>query len=176
MTQKLLPNRTGRGGRLPGSKNKRTLYREQQIKAADAGKTLTKIAHDPNEIVKINGADFIAQSLNAMGEALGFFLQMARGEADPKQRRVYYHDVLTAGEKIAPFYRPKLASIHTTTHRQSALDRPGTVEREMYAQLMAEIAQSGELPRQVKAYLANGGGSNGGGTGKIGGVANRDAD
>jgi hypothetical protein len=153
MTQKLLPNRTGRGGRLPGSKNKRTLYREQQIKAAEAGKTLTKIAHDPNEIVKINGADFIAQSLNAMGEALGFFLQMARGEADPKQRRVYYHDVLTAGEKIAPFYRPKLASIHTTTHRQSALDRPGTVEREVYAQLMAEIAQSGDsiAPRRHSA-------------------------
>ncbi len=46
----------------------------------------------------------------------------------------------------------------------------------MYAQLMAEIAQSGELPRQVKAYLTNGGGSNGGSTGKNGGVANRNAD
>ena len=74
---------------------------------------------------KINGADFIAESLNAMGEALGFFLQMARSEADPKQRRVYYHDVLTAGEKIAPFYRPKLASIHTSVSKQSALERPG---------------------------------------------------
>jgi len=161
---------------MPGSKNKRTLYREQQIKAAESGKTLDKIAHDPNGIVKISGADFIAESLNAMGEALGFFLRMARSEADPKQRRVYYHDVLTAGEKIAPFYRPKLASVHTSVSKQSALERPGAVEREVYAEFMAEIAEKGELPRQVSAYLTNGGGSNGGSTGKIGGVANRNAD
>jgi hypothetical protein len=61
-----------------------------------------------------------------------------------------------------------------STWRRGA-ERPGTVD-EVYAELMAEIAQSGELPRQVKAYLTNGGGSNGGSTGKIGGVANRDAD
>ena len=92
-----------------------------------------------------------------MGEALGLFLQMARGEADPKQRLVYYHDVLTAGEKIAPFYYPKLASIHTSTQKQSILERVGVTEREVYAEVMAEIIAkirvSGELPRTVRAYL-----------------------
>ena len=106
-----------------------------------------------------------------MGEALGFFLQMARSEADPKQRRVYYHDVLTAGEKIAPFYRPKLASIHTSTQRQSILERVGVTEREVYAEVMAEViakvSVSGELPRSVIAYLE---------AHSNGGVANRNAD
>ena len=159
---------------MPGSKNKRTLYREKMLIASQAGKAIDLLENKSlGEVTRVNGADFIAESLNAMGEALGFFLQMARSEADPKQRRVYYHDVLTAGEKIAPFYRPKLASIHTSVSKQSALERPGTVEREVYAELMAEIAQSGVLPRQVEAYLTNGGGSNGGSTGKIGGVATR---
>ena len=44
------------------------------------------------------------------------------------------------------------------------------------AEVIAGIRESGELPRAVQAYLTNGGGSNGGGTGKIGGVANRNAD
>jgi hypothetical protein len=54
-------------------------------------------------LMKIDGADFVGENLNAMGEALGFFLQMAREEADLEKKRIYYHDVLTTGEKLAPF-------------------------------------------------------------------------
>jgi hypothetical protein len=161
MTEGIGLKKTGRGGRVPGSKNKRTLYREKKLIASQAGKAIDLLENKSlAEVTKINGADFIAESLNAMGEALGFFLQMARSEADPKQRRVYYHDVLTAGEKIAPFYRPKLASIHTSTQKQSILERVGVVEQEVYAEFMAEIIQSEELPRPIKAYIerhSNGG-------------------
>jgi hypothetical protein len=168
MTDPVLPRKTGRGGRVPGSKNKRTLYREKKLIASQAGKAIDLLENKSlAEVTKINGADFIAESLNAMGEALGFFLQMARSEADPKQRRAYYHDVLTAGEKIAPFYRPKLASIHTTTQKQSILERVGVVEQEVYAEVMAEVTakirESGELPRPVRAYIerhSNGGVAN----------------
>ena len=108
MIDPVLPRKTGRGGRIPGSKNKRTIYREKKLIASQAGKAIDLLENKSfAEVTKINGEDFIAESLNAMGEALGFFLQMARSEADPKQRRVYYHDVLTAGEKIAPFYRQR---------------------------------------------------------------------
>jgi hypothetical protein len=181
MTDPMLPRKTGRGGRMPGSKNKRTLYREKRLIASQASKAIDLLENKSlAEVTKINGADFIAESVNAMGEALGFFLQMARSEADPKQRRVYYHDVLTAGEKIAPFYRPKLASIHNSVSKQSALERPGTVEGEVYAEVMAEIVaeivQIGELPRPVKAYLSNVGSNSANVGGKIGGVANRNAD
>lgn len=168
MIDPVLPRKTGRGGRIPGSKNKRTLYREKKLIASRAGKAIDLLENKSlAEVTKINGADFIAESVNAMGEALGFFLQMARSEADPKQRRVYYHDVLTAGEKIAPFYHPKLASIHTSTQKQSTLERVGVVEREVYAEVMAEvidgIRESGELPRSIKAYFeshGNGGATN----------------
>ena len=157
---------------MPGSKNKRTLYREKKLIASQAGKPIDLLENKSlAEVTKINGADFIAESLNAMGEALGFFLQMARSKADPKQRLVYYHDVLTAGEKIAPFYHPRLASIHTSTQKQSILERVGVTEREVYeetmAEMIAEIRVSGELPRTVTAYLEAH--SNGSGT-------HRDAD
>ena len=42
-----------------------------------------------------------------------------------------------------------------------------TVEQEIFAEVMAEIAESGQLPRQVRAYVERR---------SSGGVANRDAD
>jgi hypothetical protein len=61
------------------------------------------------ENIAINGAYYIAESLNAFGEALGVFLQMARTEVDPEKRPGYYHDVVMVADKLAPFRYPRLA-------------------------------------------------------------------
>jgi hypothetical protein len=78
---------------------------------------------------------------------------------------------------LTPYQSPALASIHTSMRRESLLERVGVTEREVYAEVMAEIVESEELPRSVKAYLTNFGlnGANGGGK-SGGGVANRDPD
>jgi hypothetical protein len=141
-------------GSRKGVKNKRTIYREQRDRAAEI------TAHrncSVAEIVANNGASHVAESLNALGEALGVFLIMARTEADPEKRCDYYRDVVMVAEKLAPFRYPRLASIHTSATRKSALERPGVIEREIFAEvmaeIMAEIRESGEVPRSVKAYL-----------------------
>jgi hypothetical protein len=82
------------------------------------------------------------------------------------KRLALYTNAAAIAQKLAPFTFPTLASIHTSTSKQSALERVGSVEQEEYDKFMMEIAEKG-IPRQVKAYLSNG---------KIGGVANRNAD
>src|SRR5271169_1153478 len=99
-------------GSRKGVKNKRTVYREQRERAAEIivrtnGKSVA-------EIIAVNGADYIAESLNALGEALGVFLTLARIEADPEKRCDYYRDVVIVADKLAPFRYPRLASIHTS--------------------------------------------------------------
>jgi hypothetical protein len=170
-------------GRPKGAKNKSTVYREMKQRALVMTAEIIDNPTDPGdeaEILAVNGADYIDQSLIALGEALGVILTMARREKDQDKRRGLYQDVTVIADKLAPYRYPRLASIHTNTSKQTALQRSGATEREVYAEVMAEviagIRESGELPRAVQAYLTNGGGSNGGGTGKIGGVANRNAD
>ncbi len=116
--------------------------------------------------IAINGADYIAESLNALGEALGVFLQMARAEADPEKRCAYYRNVVMVADKLASFRYPRLASIHTRDEKRGVLDRPGSVEQEEYAKLMKEIAdimKSGEIPPIWQSNLeahSNGGVTN----------------
>lgn len=156
-------------GSRKGVKNKRTIYREQRERAA--GIIVRSNGKSVAENIAINGADYIAESLNALGEALGVFLQMARTEVDPEKRCGYYHDVVMVADKLAPFRYPRLASIHTSGEKRGALERVGVTEREVYAEVMAEvmaeIRESGELPRAVKAYIE---------AHSNGGVANRDAE
>jgi len=64
-------NMPGPGGSRRGIPNRRTLYKQSKERAA--------------ALMKIDGADFVGENLNAMGEALGFFLQMAREEANQRK-------------------------------------------------------------------------------------------
>jgi hypothetical protein len=157
-------------GRPKGAKNKSTAYREMKQRALLTTAEIIDKPLDPKEedkILAINGADYIDQSLLAMGEALGFILSMARREENEDKRRGLYQDVTVIASGLAPYRYPRLASVHTNTARQSALHRPGAVEQEVFAEVMAEIAESGQLPRQVRAYVERR---------SSGGVANRDAD
>lgn len=180
-----LPKRTSRTGRKPGAKNKRTLVREALMRASQTAREADGtgyIAPPENDdkatmvaIANLKGTDFIMESLNALGEALGVYLTVARRESNIEKRLVLYANVSVIAQKLAPFTFPTLASVHTTTKQQSALERVGSVEQEVYDEFMAEIAEKGELPRQVKAYISgpkNGNGSGGGNNGN-GGVANR---
>jgi hypothetical protein len=97
-------------GSRKGVKNKRPIYREQRERAARI--IVRTNSKSVVENIAINGADYIAESLNALGEALGVFLQMARTEADPEKRCGYYQDVVIVADKLAPFRYPRLASIH----------------------------------------------------------------
>jgi hypothetical protein len=76
---------------------------------------------------------------------------MACTEVDPEKRRDYYLDVVMVADKLASFRSPRLASIHTSTAKVSALDRRGATEQQVMDELMAEIIakirETGELPR-----------------------------
>jgi hypothetical protein len=155
-----------RGGRKKGTPNKATVERHLAILRASG----------VNDYSTRLGRDAPAKAMVEL-DALAEKYHPARSP-EPNEELFVKYTMMYArvASNLTPYQSPALASIHTSVSKQSALERPGTVEREVYAEFMAEIAQSGELPRQVKAYLTNGGGSNGGGTGKIGGVANRNAD
>ena len=177
-----LPKRTSRTGRKPGAKNKRTLVREALMRASQTAREADGtgyIAPPENDdkatmvaIANIKGTDFIMESLNALGEALGVYLTVARRESNIDKRLALYSNASVIAQKLAPFTFPTLASIYTNTAKQSALERIGSVEQEIYDEFMMEIAEKG-VPRQAQAYLSkptkngNGSGSNGGG------VANR---
>jgi hypothetical protein len=154
-------NMPGPGGSRKGIKNRRTLYKEYRERTA--------------ALIKINGADFVGESLNAMGEALGFFLQMARNAETPEEARMYYEDALNAGEKLAPFRYAKLASVRVGVERNDVLARDDVTSDEILAELIAEIRTADRLPEQVKAYLersngaTNGANNGAGGNGANGG-------
>ena len=177
--------KTTRTGRMPGAKNKRTLVREALMQASraavKAGGT-GYIAPPENDdkatmtaIAGIKGTDFIMESLNALGEALGVYLTVARRESNIDKRLALYSNASVIAQKLAPFTFPTLASIYTNTAKQSVLERVGSVEQEIYDEFMMEIAEKG-VPRQALAYIdkpsKNGNGSGGGNNGN-GGVANR---
>jgi hypothetical protein len=143
-------------GRPKGARNKSTVYREMKQRALV---TTAEIIDNPTapgdeaEILAVNGADYIDQSLIALGEALGVILTMARREKDQDKRRGLYQDVTVIADS-APYRYPLLASIHTSGGaKKGALERVGVTEREVFAELMAEIIESEELPRTVKAYI-----------------------
>jgi hypothetical protein len=161
-------------GRPKGAKNKSTVYREMKQRALVMTAEIIDNPTDPGdeaEILAVNGADYIDQSLIALGEALGVILTMARREKDQDKRRGLYQDVTVIADKLAPYRYPRLASIHTSRDKRNALERIGVTEQEVFAEVMAEvmakIRESGELPRSIKAYLEAH--SNGSGT-------HRDAD
>jgi len=155
-----------RGGRQKGTPNKTTVERHLLLlKAAGVDSYSTRL-----------GRDALAKAMVEL-DALAEKYHPARSP-EPNEELFVKYTLMYArvASSLTPYQSPTLAAVHTSTSKQSALERVGSVEREIYDEFMAEIAEKGELPRQVKAYLTNGGGSNGGGTGKIGGVANRDAD
>lgn len=136
--------KTGGGGRMPGSKNERIDYREIRERSLRVAEELgdTPVA----EIIAIKGEDYIGESLNALGEALGVFLQAARAEKDPEKRIGYYQNVVAVADKLAPYRYSRLASTHNSgSDKKGVLERVGVVEREEYEKLMAEIrAHQGE--------------------------------
>ena len=155
---------------MPGSKNARTDYREIRERSLHVAGELgnTPVA----EIIAIKGEDYISESLNELGEALGVFLQVARAEIDPEKRVGYYQNVVAVAYKFAQYRYSRLALIHNSgSDKKGVLERVGVVEREVYEEFMAEtiagIRESGELPLAVKAYLE---------AHSNGGVANRKAD
>jgi hypothetical protein len=107
--------------------------------------------------MKINGPDFVGESLNAMGEALGFFLQMARDARSLEEARMYYQDALNAGEKLAPFRYAKLASVRVGVERDDVLARDDVTSQELLAELVAELATNTEVPSFIREYIESGG-------------------
>jgi hypothetical protein len=145
-------------GRLPGSRNKRTILREQSMRAASTAAAL-RLSSDTDVIAR-------EDSLAIMEDAMTYFYKLAlkersKGEkANEDKVRTSIMDMAAIARDVLPHRHPKLASIHTSTSKQSALDRPGVTEREVFAEVMAEIVESGELPRSVRAYIerhSNGG-------------------
>ena len=152
------------GGRR-GVKSKRTIYRELRERAVEI--TARANGKSVAEIIAVNRTDYSAERLNALGEALGVFLGMARTEVDPEKRRDYYLEVVMTADKLLSFRSPRLASIGTSAAKVSVPDRMGVTEQQVMAEIIAEIRESGELPRVVQDYLE---------AYSNGGVANRDAD
>ena len=66
------------------------------------------------EIIAIKGEDYISESLNELGEALGVFLQVARAEIDPEKRVGYYQNVVAVAYTFAQYRYSRLALIHNS--------------------------------------------------------------
>lgn len=170
--------KTSKRGRPFGAKSKRTLSTEAIQNASLTAQKAGGTGYVPGDvdITKLetpNGADYIGESLNAMGEALGVFLQLARIEKRQEQRVALYQNVVVVADKLGPYRYSKRALVHTAGEKNNALDRMGITEQEVYAEVMADIIESGQLPRAVKAYLSKPVAKDGGGGGNKGGVANR---
>ena len=91
---------------MPGSKNERIDYREIREQSLRVAEELgdTPVA----EIIAIKGEDYIGESLNALGEALGVFLQVARAEKDPEKRIGYYRNVVAVADNWSAYCYSRL--------------------------------------------------------------------
>jgi hypothetical protein len=150
-----------RGGRKKGTPNKATVERHLEI---------LKAAGVDNYSARL-GRDVLAKVMVEL-DALAEKYHPARGP-EPDEDMFVKYALLSAkiASNLTPYQSPMLAAVHTSTSKQSALERPGATERQVFAEVMAEmtakIRESGELPRSVRAYLETHGN---------GGVTNRGAD
>lgn len=108
--------------RAIGTKNKRTVYRE-------------KLA-----ALKLNGNEFIGESLAVMGEAMQYLVGMARTVPDGEpEKRTYYLAASEVADRLAPFRYARLAALHMTgtiNHDWSKME-PDELLREIQSEAAA---------------------------------------
>jgi hypothetical protein len=133
--------------RPAGSKNKRTLFREAQKKAAQAAAQLAAAKGDEYALV---------DSLTVMDEAMKFFLRLAREEKKGavKVKADYYISAVSIAEKMAPYRHPRL-SIFKVGGDQShpILVQDGVTAQQVFAEMMAQIIECGVVPTQIAGML-----------------------
>ena len=153
-----------RGGRQKGTPNKATVERHLEIlRAAGVDNYAGRL-----------GRDLLAKAMVEL-DALAEKYHPARSPQPNEELFVKYTMMYArVASNLTPYQSPALARIYTNSEKRGALERIGATEQEIFGEVMAEIFEKGELPRQVKAYISkptNGDGSkNGDGNG---GVANR---
>jgi hypothetical protein len=133
--------------RPAGSKNKRTLFREAQKKAAQAEARLA--AAKGNEYA-------LADSLSVMDEAMKFFLRLAREEKKGavKTKGDYYIAAVSIAEKMAPYRHPRLSSVRVGGDQSHPiLVQDGVTAQQVLAEMMAQIIESGVVPTQIAGML-----------------------
>lgn len=133
--------------RPAGSKNKRTLFREAQKKAAQAKAHLAAAKGDEYALV---------DSLTIMDEAMKFFLRLAREEKKGavKAKGNYYVAAVSIAEKIAPYRHPRLSSVKVGGDpNHPVLVRDGLTAQQVLAEMMTQIIESGVVPTQIAGML-----------------------
>jgi hypothetical protein len=133
--------------RPAGSKNKRTLFREAQKKAAQAEARLAAAKGDEYAL---------ADSLSVMDEAMKFFLRLAREERNSavKAKADYYISAVSIAEKLAPYRHPRLSSIKVGgDQNHPILVQDGVTAQQVLAEMIAQIIESGVVPTQIAGML-----------------------
>lgn len=148
-------------GRIPGSKNKRTVLREHLQKTAASAKAAAEnieahLSSDSEKIAaldKILGPEWIGQSLDTLGLTMGCLVTLAKMEKKLVQRIEYLIKAAEVAEKLGPYRYAKLSSVHVGVERKDALAREGVTEREVMAEIIATVMDTDGVSRDVKAFL-----------------------
>jgi hypothetical protein len=133
--------------RPAGSKNKRTLFREAQKKAAQAEARLAAAKGDEYAL---------ADSLSVMDEAMKFFLRLAREERKGAvhAKADYYTSAVSVAEKMAPYRHPRLSSVKVGgDQNHPLLVQDGVTAREVLAEMMGQIIEGGVVPTQIARMI-----------------------
>lgn len=133
-----------RGGRAKGTPNKATIDRRLAVLQA------TGVGDYSERLGRVTLAKMVFEM-----EVLAEKYHPDRGD-EPNEELFFKYATMAASiaSDLAPYQSPKLASIHTSTSRTNVLERVGITEQEVMDEVMAEITESGQLPRAVKAYLS----------------------
>jgi hypothetical protein len=83
--------------------------------------------------------------------------QMAERAETPEEARMYWNDALNAGEKLAPFRFARLAAVRLGIEHNDVLARQTPTEKELMSELLAELADMEDVPRQIRDFIASGG-------------------
>lgn len=104
-----------------------------------------------------SGLEAIADSLSFMGEAMLYFVQLARKEKEEDRKRELYRDVVYVADRLAPYRYPKYATLKIGTGGESSvLVEDGVSGEELLSGLMEFMEENGIPKTRLKDVTPNG--------------------
>jgi hypothetical protein len=133
-------------GRPKGSRNKRSIMREQRMKATEAA----------IQLAKANGDDIIIEdSLAIMEYAMRYFFTTAvkaerEKEPNPEVVKAALLDAVGVAAQVCNYRHPKLSTVKVGGDRENPLMvREGVTSKRIQQELLEMIAATGVLPSKM---------------------------
>jgi hypothetical protein len=133
-------------GRPKGSRSKRTIMREQRIKATEAA----------SQLAKANGDDILIEdSLVIMEYAMRYFFTEAvearRKQPDEKETiKTALLDAVGVAAQVCKYRHPKLSTVKVGGDRENPLMvREGVTSKRVQQELLEMIISTGVLPSKL---------------------------